>query len=113
MSQRAGNLLMSTQLVSGGPPDPLWPGGRCQHSGNMTTFPRKGKWAGAAGVGEPWDPATTVSWAGAVGQPGRRPLVSQTCLAEAEATAGKWAAGKYRWSGFRQCRGQHIHVLGG
>lgn len=53
----------------------------------MKTSPRKGKWPEAAGEGESGAlQLAVVNRAGAVGQPGSRALVNQTCLAGAERT---------------------------
>lgn len=50
-SERAGHLPMGTQLVRGGPPNPLCPGGTCQHGGCVIRTAQDGERAGAAGEG--------------------------------------------------------------
>lgn len=59
-------------------------------------------------------PTAMVSRAGEVGQPGRRPLISQICLTVADgievAHPGKWAARKLKWRKVRQHREQDTHA---
>lgn len=51
------NVREGTQLVIGGPPNPVCPGGRCQNGGDIIkTYFGIGKSAGAANEGEPRGP---------------------------------------------------------
>lgn len=91
VSERVGHSPMGTQLVSGGPPNPLCPGGKCQHGGCiMQPLSRMGKKAGAASEGNPGNSQPPCAEQEQVACK-HRLLVSQTCVS-AVAHPGKQAA---------------------
>lgn len=77
-SERAGHLPMGTQLVSGGPPNPLCPGGTCQHGGCIMQTAQDGDRAGVAGEGSPGNLQPRCAERKQVACR-HRLLVSQTC----------------------------------